>query len=173
MSLATTVATAIEKVNDLMDLVKGQYNKWDGEVKAKIAELESWVQTINIKNDGGVIKDLDGKRLNNVIFNVRGYSELDKEFFYDIPRSASGYVMKITCGMAHWSGSQYGVAREVFIHGYDTDVVAKLDSSTSSDEAGSWEITAPDSSTIRIKHVAGTYAGGAAFFINVIGENNV
>jgi len=42
MSLATTVADAIKKVNDLMDLVKGQYNKWDGQVKAKIAELESW-----------------------------------------------------------------------------------------------------------------------------------
>jgi len=33
MSLATTVATAIEKVNELMDLVKGQYNKWDNDVK--------------------------------------------------------------------------------------------------------------------------------------------
>lgn len=42
MNLATTVATAIEKINDLMDLVKGQYSKWDGQVKAKIAELESW-----------------------------------------------------------------------------------------------------------------------------------
>lgn len=42
MSLATEITKLTEKVNDFMDLVKGQYNKWDGEVKAKIAELESW-----------------------------------------------------------------------------------------------------------------------------------
>ena len=44
MSLAIEIATLTGKVNDFMDLVKGQYNKWDGEVKAKIAELE------NLKN---------------------------------------------------------------------------------------------------------------------------
>jgi hypothetical protein len=42
MSLATTVADAIKKVNELIDLVKGQYNKWAGEVKAQINKLESW-----------------------------------------------------------------------------------------------------------------------------------
>jgi len=52
MSLATTVADAIKKVNDLMDLVKGQYNKWDGQVKAKIAELESWKNSLLSQNGG-------------------------------------------------------------------------------------------------------------------------
>jgi hypothetical protein len=54
MSLATTVATAIEKVNELMDLVKGQYNKWDGQVKAKISELEDWKS--NFENAGYGLK---------------------------------------------------------------------------------------------------------------------
>lgn len=53
MSLATTVADAIKKVNELMDLVKGQYNKWDGQVKAKIAELESWKNSL-LSHNGGV-----------------------------------------------------------------------------------------------------------------------
>ena len=42
MSLATEVVKLTTKVNDFMDLVKGQYSKWDGEVKVKIAELKSW-----------------------------------------------------------------------------------------------------------------------------------
>jgi len=62
MSLATTVADAIKKVNDLMDLVKGQYNKWDGQVKAKIAELESWkinvIQKKSMATELGVFRPI-------------------------------------------------------------------------------------------------------------------
>ncbi len=56
MSLATEITKLTEKVNDFMDLVKGQYNKWDGEVKAKIAELESW--KINISQRKSMATEL-------------------------------------------------------------------------------------------------------------------
>jgi len=52
MSLATQIADAIGKVNGLVDLVKGQYNKWDGQVKAKIAELENWKNSLLSQNGG-------------------------------------------------------------------------------------------------------------------------
>jgi len=42
MSLATTVALAITKIDELVGLVKGQYTKWDGQVKAQIEKLDNW-----------------------------------------------------------------------------------------------------------------------------------
>ena len=60
MSLATKVAELTTTVNNFMDLVKGQYNKWDGQVKAKIAELQSWKEGINIVNSDGVLYDVAG-----------------------------------------------------------------------------------------------------------------
>lgn len=42
MQLSVAVANAIAKVDELVALVKGQYTKWDNQVKAKTAELENW-----------------------------------------------------------------------------------------------------------------------------------
>ena len=60
MSLATTVATAIEKVNDLMDLVKGQYNKWDKEVKDKINWADTQIKNLIASSDNRYLRKGDG-----------------------------------------------------------------------------------------------------------------
>jgi len=87
MSLATEVANLTNKVNDFMDLVKGQYNKWDGEVKAKVEELESWRASYfgqneisgTVTEDGYVTVEFSASNAFVTIRSDRGH--LDKTFF--------------------------------------------------------------------------------------------
>lgn len=63
MNLATQVAELGNKINGIFDLVKGQFNKWDGQVKAQIKKLEDWKN--NNENAGyGLVKykELIGSR---------------------------------------------------------------------------------------------------------------
>ena len=87
--VTTLLASAIQKSNEVIDLVKGKFSEWDNrvnhkitwadnEVKKEIHNLESWKESVNLINDGGVIKDLNGNEIVNFINNGIG----QKKYFH-------------------------------------------------------------------------------------------
>lgn len=126
MSLATEVANLGKKLSEQIGVVKGQFSKWDGQVKAQIKKLEDWKNNLrgrdlaidyiftkklepNIKLDGHVLwnvndKDADDKSSYIILFD--GANNEEKKYS-DGSISAGLYLGEILFSTAGRGGGVY------------------------------------------------------------------
>ena len=109
------------------------------------------------------------------VFYTSGYSDLTTTFYIDVPVEndnpglANTYHIEASISHANWSNygalldtwyNARGAVPASFTEQYDTRVV-------NSGNGGSWTISKPATNSLRITHNAGTYGGGAYYWIRV------
>jgi hypothetical protein len=97
-----------------------------------------------------------------------GSAQVDSTFYFDFVAFPST-TYKVMAGITHWNAG-YGAYSELiqFNDAYSTISTVTIANHTSA-AGGSWSISRPDNVTLRVTHNAGNFAGGANFWIQVIG----
>lgn len=92
---------------------------------------------------------------------------------HDIPvrnddNSGTATAHKVECAMTHHSFASYGTLYEAFVSSrgatiLDVKVVAELNSGN----GGSWSVSKPDITTLRVSHIPGNYGGGGPYYCKI------
>jgi hypothetical protein len=98
-----------------------------------------------------------------------GFSSTALTFHVDFPIITQS-TYKVVAGISHWT-TAYGAYREIvqFNNTYsDISVVNIIDHNTPN--GGAWELQKPNSTTLRVRHVGGSYDAYGNWWIQVIGN---
>lgn len=126
MPLSVAVTNAIAKVDELVTLVKGQFTKWDNQVKGKVAELENWRNNYKYNesltmplNYNSFLEDLGNGRLDRwgilgtvQIESVHPYSKGFEGPYTELkPSTAVNHPSDATPEHPYWFGRYYAGPR--------------------------------------------------------------
>ena len=103
--VTTLLASAIQKSNEVIDLVKGQFKKWDNDVKNKISWAD-WEIKNKVSWADAQVNNLISSVHSSVIFKVEGDS--DKFYPVIVTTSYQPFSFTISRDNVHWDGDEYG-----------------------------------------------------------------
>ena len=118
----------------------------------------------NLLVDGTIVQN----GLKTTVFT--GYTTGNSSFYVDVPvedEGGSGAIFKVEATFAHYSSMSYNTLREFYISARGTAVEFTNIVEVNSGYGGSWTASKPNTTTLRITKVAGTYAGGGKYYIRV------
>lgn len=144
MSLETKVSEAITEAKKVFDLVKNQFSKWDGQVKAKINNLENW-------------KTANQKLLQNNI-EVYDVNHCTNSYQGDGDDSAYLHVLLPINADAHWQPKLIElIGQHNYTNGTVTDFLAVVN--TEADDTFKTKIIRNNSSEVVIYRSNNQYNG--------------
>lgn len=150
----------------------------DGTVRDTLEQLSctdgqvaSWNSTASAWECGGVVQTVGGGMHE---LALGGSTSLDTSFSHEIYTCGGSHVVHVEAAITHWSKEYRAIADKYFyLDSYLTiSADTLLDSGTS--QAGSWSFqrlvtgnngSGDTSNRMRITHNAGTYSGGANYYI--------
>jgi hypothetical protein len=136
----------------------------DGAVASWDADAGAWACTGVVPTRGGGMHTLA----------IGGNTTLTTTFSHDIYTCGASQVVHVEAAITHWSASYRAAVDKVFYMDSYTDVSADTLLEQSTGAAGSWSFTRVPtgfannqntSNRLRITHNAGSYAGGANYYI--------